>query len=263
MNNDPLFTPPTDPPPPNSELLKQQMRMRFILAISICSVTLVILIFMLSPFFRINTVVIHGNLRVTDDEINRILNIGDNTHLLLFNTRTARKKIIENTYVNDVTFERVLPGYLYVNVKERRLTAYFEHSLGSFLFLDDYGRVLEVRTFFTEPLPILDGLHFTRFQVGEVLEVPDSAAFNVIVQYAQLLNQYNLINQVTRINVSDSANIKIRVKNKEFNVGGVSNADEKVRTIIAVLNAMPNSDLIPGFMDLREVRGEYFFEISS
>jgi len=259
MNYDEDFDFPVDPPP---EKYSRRVRVRFIFAAFICSVTVVILIFLFSPFFYVESVIINGNMRVSEEEIKNFLEINEKSHLLLYNTRAAKKRILQNVYIGNVEFERVLPGRLYVNLQERRLTAFFEHSFGSFLYLDDYGRVLEVKTFFTEPLPILVGLQFTRFQLGEILEVPDSAAFNVVVQYAQLLNQYALIEKVTHINVNDSANIRIIVRNKEFNVGGVANADEKIRTIAAVLEEMPNADLIPGFMDLREVRKEYFFEIA-
>ncbi|MCL1878154.1 MAG: FtsQ-type POTRA domain-containing protein, partial [Defluviitaleaceae bacterium] len=114
---------------------------------------------------------IEGNYRVTDDEIRTRLGIRDNTHILLFNARAARTEILQNMYVDDVHIERVLPGRVVVSISERRLTAYVEHMPGSFLFLDDYGRVLEVRTYFFEPLPVLEGLYFTRFRLGEVLEV--------------------------------------------------------------------------------------------
>jgi cell division septal protein FtsQ len=173
---------------------------------------------------------------------------------------------MQNVYISDVEFERVTPGRLYVTVTERRLTAYIfiEHT-GSFLFLDEYGRVLEIRTFFDEPFPVLEGLHFTRFQLGEILDVPDTAAFNVIVQYAQLLNHHGLIHYVSHINVSDASNIRIRIYNIEFNVGGVTNADEKVRTIVAMLESMREEglypELLPGFVDMSDTAPEYFFTI--
>ncbi|MCL1884907.1 MAG: FtsQ-type POTRA domain-containing protein [Defluviitaleaceae bacterium] len=241
----------------------QQRRAYYYLAASVGIIVFFLLFFLFSPFFHINDVVIVGNYRVSQEEIRTNLQIHGNTHMLLFNTRSARSRVMENLYIADVQIERLLPGRMHVEISERRLTAYveLENMPGHFLFLDDYGRVLEVRTYFFEPLPVLDGLRFTRFQVGEILEVPDTAAFNVIVQYAQLLNTYELIDRVTRINASDSSNIRITIENIEFNVGGVANADEKIRTIVEILNEMPNVGLIPGSMDISVIRGEYFFEM--
>lgn len=238
-----------------------KQRNRFIITGSIAALTLIALLFLFSPFFHINYVTIAGNYRVSSEEITARLAIGEGTHILLFNARAASTAVMQNKYVSDVQIERALPGSINVTISERRLTAYVEHMPGSFLFLDDHGRVLEVRTYFYEPLPVLEGLHFTRFRLGEILEVPDAVAFSVIVQYAQLLNHYNLIGRVSHINVADSANIRIIIEGIEFNVGSGANADQKIRTIIAILEAKPNVGLMPGFVDLREIREQYTFEV--
>ncbi|MCL2224206.1 MAG: FtsQ-type POTRA domain-containing protein [Defluviitaleaceae bacterium] len=252
------------PPHPQNERdiaeLLQSRKTRFLLVAMLCTTTFVLLIFLFSPYFNINEVHIIGNSRVSEDEIRDSLEVTRSSHLLLFNTRTAGQRVLENMYIGAVEFERILPGRLIVTVTERRLTAYVEHT-GGFLFLDDTGRVLDVRQYITDSLPILEGLQFTRFQLGEILEVPDTAAFNVIVQYAQLLNHHGLIQRVSHINVTDAANIRINIENIEFNVGGISDADEKIRTISAIIAAKPNVGLIPGFVDLRERRQDNFFEI--
>lgn len=239
--------------------MKLEVRTRFYLAISVGLVLFFALFFLLSPFFYVETIEIAGDSRVSREEILERLDVGNNTHLLLFNTRQARSRLMENMYIGNVEFERVLPGRMQVNITERRLTAFFEHSPGSFLYLDDYGRVLEIKTFFTDPLPVLQGLSFTRFQLGEILEVSDVTAFNAIVQYAQLLNHHDLIEHVSYINVSDTSNIRIIIKSIEFNVGTAANAGEKILTIQEIITKMPNVGLIPGFVDLREIRREYFF----
>jgi len=240
--------------------LLQAQKTRFLLVCALCLITFVLLIFMFSPYFSISEIHITGNQRVSEEEILARLEIDRGTHLLLFNTRAASERILENNFIGYANFERVLPGRLQVHITERRLTAYAEQA-GGFIFLDDNGRVLDVRSYMTDSLPILDGLQFTRFALGEILEVPDPEAFNVIVQYAQLLNHHGLIERVSHINVADATNIRINIANIEFNVGGITDADEKIRTIAAVLYEMPNVGQIPGFMDLRDRHTDYFFEI--
>ncbi|MCL1863527.1 MAG: FtsQ-type POTRA domain-containing protein [Defluviitaleaceae bacterium] len=236
-------------------------KIRFISAAIICAITLAALIFLFSPYFHISTIVIEGNMRVSREEVLTRLETTSTTHLLFFNTGTARGRLAQNMYISDVTFERVLPDRLYVYISERRLTAYVEHIPGSFLFLDDHGRVLEIRSSTSDPLPILEGLEFTRFQLGEILEVPDATAFNIIVQYAQLINHHNLAPRVSHINVADPTNIRIIIDaNKEFNVGNsLIGADERIRWIVAAVNEIPPD--IPGFMDLRYLRDQHSFEL--
>jgi len=235
---------------------------KFMAAAFVGTLALAVLLFMVSPFFHVTEVIISGTVAVSPREINERLEITAATNTLFFNTRSARRRIMENLYISNVEFRREMPGTLYVTVRERRLAAYVQHMPGSYLFLDDTGRVLEVRSHTTEPLPILEGLQFTRFQLGEVLEVPDPVAFNAIVQYAQLLHLYGLIDRVTSMNVANTSDIRILVDNRiRFYVGGATRADEKVRTIIAVLESVPNPDVVRGFMDIREIRSDLVFTI--
>ena len=234
---------------------------RFRIATAIGVVTLAVILFLVSPFFSVTEVVVTGYNRVSRTEIITMLGVDSSTNLLFFRQSAARQRVMENLYIGDVIFERALPGRLYVMIQERRLTAYVEHMPGSFLFLDDTGRVLEIRTYFAEPLPVLVGLDFTRFRLGEVLEVPDTVSFGAVVQYAQLLNTHGLIHQVSHMNVSDSENIRIMIGHKEFNVGGIIGADVKVRTIVEILEVLPNPELMRGFATIRHNSFEHFFEI--
>ena len=234
--------------------------LKFKIAVGVGTVALAVLLWLASPFFHMRELEITGNMRVSPEEIRHRLGVDSSTNLLFFNTRAARRRVMENFYIGEVYFTRSLPRRLHIEVRERRLTAYVEH-MGSILFLDDHGRVLEVRSFVTETLPFLEGLNLTRFQLGELLEVPDPVAFSAVFLYAQLLNQYRLIERVSYINASDSSNIRIIMYNIEFNVGGISQADEKIRTLVEILDNMPNLGTVAGFMDMREIRDEYFFQI--
>jgi len=234
---------------------------KFKWAFTIGGIAVFFVLVMVSPIFFIYDIVIEGNSRVSDSDIRSRLNISATSNIFLFDTIAARERILGNFYIADVSFTREPPGRLHVTVLERRLSAYVEHMPGSFLFLDDHGRVLEVSGNITETLPILEGLQFTRFQIGEILEVPDHVDFAKIVHYTQLLVAYELIANVTYINVADPMNLRILVGHKEFHLGGISNADEKVRTMAAILAELPADGTVRGSLDLREVRGEYFFSI--
>jgi len=219
---------------------------------------------MFSPFFYLDEIIISGNNTVAQDEIRDRLGADRTTNILFFNLNSARRRIMENLYINNIVFTRSLPGRLYVEVRERRLAAYVEQSPGTFLFLDDQGRVLEVRSSVTQPLPIIEGLNFTHFALGEVLEVPDRTAFNIMTHYAHLVYRHGLVCRVTYINVSDTSNTRILVGYVEFNVGCLQDAEAKVRIIAGMLDEIPEVETIRGFVDLRDIsgdRGEFFFTI--
>ena len=232
----------------------------FKIAVIVGGLVLVLLLLMVSPIFYVQEVVIQGNMRVNDNNIRANLDIGPTTNILMLNTSTARRRVMQNLYIDGVSFRRDLPNRLYVTVFERRPSAYIEH-LGSFLYLDEMGRVLEVRPYMDDPLPLLEGLRFSRFQLGEILETYNQADFASVVHYTQLLVNHGLIDRISHINVTDPGNMRILVDYVEFNVGDVSYADRKVRTILAVLEQTPGIELMRGFVDIREIRAEFSLEL--
>jgi len=235
---------------------------KFKVTATICVIAFTAVLIMFSPIFYLNEIIISGENTVASTDIRERLGADSTTNLLFFNINAARSRIMGNLYISDVTFTRDMVGRrLYVHVRERRLAAYVEHTPGRFLYIDEEGRVLEVRDFTTQPLPTVKGLNFTRFALGEILEVPDTTAFNIVTLYAQLIYRHGLYDRVTYINVSDTVNTRILIGYIEFNVGGIRDADLKVRTMVGILDAMPEAELARGFVDLREIKPEYIFEI--
>jgi len=234
---------------------------KFKAALIVCGIAFGAVLFLLSPFFHVSDVIISGYNAVSRDEIYDRLEIESNTNILFFSNRAARGRIMENLYVSNVEFTRSMGGRLYVQVRERRLAAFIEHMPGTFLYIDELGRVLEVRQHMSQPLPLIVGLNFTHFTLGEVLDVPDRAAFNIVSIYAQLLYRHGLVSRVTYVNVSDTANTRILVGYLEFNVGDARDAEDKVRNIVGILEAIPDANRTRGFVDLRENTTEFFLTI--
>jgi len=220
------------------------------------------MLILFSPIFYLDELTITGGNTVSDAEIRERLGVGSTTNLLFFNQTAARRSLMENLYIAEVAFTRGLPNRLYVQVWERRIAAYIQQSPGTFLFIDDQGRVLEIRSSISHTLPIIEGLNFTHFALGEMLDVPDTTAFNIVTQYSQLIYRHGLACRVTHINVSDTVNTRILFGDVEFNVGGLQDSEDKVRIIAGILAEMPEAGQIRGFVDLRDInveRDEFFF----
>jgi hypothetical protein len=216
---------------------------------------------LLSPYLHIKETSIIGNETITDAEIMARAGITRTTNLLLYNTGRARKASLENYYIDSVVFTKAYPDSLTIQITERRLTGYVEYMQGKYLFLDENGRVLEIGGEMTEKLPVVTGLKFDRFRLGEPLPVENAAAFKTIVRYARLLNSFGLADKVSRLDVSDAGNARIIYNRVEFNVGDDRNADEKIRTMIEIVNNMPNAELIKGIVDLRRLTGQYVLKV--
>jgi hypothetical protein len=208
----------------------------FKIALIIGVFVLAVILFLLSPYFYINEINVHGSETIAENEILSRAGIESGTNIFVYNTKEARKRIMENLYIDSVVFD---------------------------LYIDENGRVIEINSTYTEPLPVVVGLRFDRFRLGDILEVEDTFAFRSVVRYARLLYQYQLMDRISRIDVSDSSNTRVFFHQIEFNVGDDWEADEKVRSMEEIINNLPNAELIRGFVDLREIRAQYVLKIYS
>jgi len=220
-----------------------------------------VLVFMLSPVFNFEEISVSGNLQIYNDEILERAGLDGAVNFFMFSPRRARQQVMENHFIDQVVFRRVFPNELEITVWERFLSGYIEYLEGMFLYIDENGRVIEVRSYKTEDLPVVTGLRFTHMQIGEILEVDNPAAFSTVVTFAQLLNRHDLTGVISQIDVSDPNNTRIRVYNMEVYLGDTSNAHEKISTLREIVNEWPGAREVRGFLDLREPSAQYIFRI--
>lgn len=237
------------------------MNRKFKILLAVCGTAFMAVLFMFSPFFYMKEVSVKGCERIPVSEVLERSGVNGTTNVLLLNTAQTRARLMENMYIDDVVFERRLPGQLIITIRERHLSGYVEYMQGKFLYIDENGRVLEINSYYTEKLPVVSGLKFDKVRLGDLLDVEDKTAFKTVVSYARLFNKHQMTDQVSRIDMSDSSNTRIHLYHIEFNVGDGKNAEEKVRTIKEIIEKLPNSEVLKGFVDLKEIREHYFLKI--
>jgi len=232
---------------------------KFILAVMILAA--VSIFFLLSPFFYVTEIVVNGNLTVGGDEIIKRAGLEKKINIFLLSSKETEKKIKENFYVESAVLTKQLPSSVVVTVTERRLCGYIEYAGDMYLYIDDNGRVLEINRHKSQPLPVINGLNFDRFRLGEQLVTENPSALRSVVVYARLLVIYNLLDIISHIDVSDAQNIRMRVNNIDIHFGGTRDADEKIRTMKASLENLPDAKNIRGILYITDVSGRYIFRI--
>jgi len=232
-------------------------KFKMLVALALILATGILLIF--SPLFNFEYITVSGNFQIEAKEILERAELADSTNFFLFSPRRANARIKENLYVEQVMFTRTFPHTLEIKIQERFLSGFVEHVNGMFLYIDENGRVLEVRSYKSEDLPIITGLRFSHFHLGQVLEVDNPEAFSSVVAYSRLLNRHNLVDVITQLDVSDSNNTRLRLFNIEVYLGDTINAQEKILTLREIVDVWPLVQDIRGFLDLREPGNEPIF----
>ncbi len=95
--------------------------------------------FMTSPLFRLSSISIEGNHKVSREEILKAANIGSETNIFTCSISNIGRRIEEIAWVKEVLLERKLPDELQIKIVEREPMALI--NLGDFYYFDDEGYI--------------------------------------------------------------------------------------------------------------------------
>ncbi len=217
----------------------------FAAAAILSAITVVLLV---CPLFDIKTVNISNNNYVTKQFILETLNLDKNLkNLFAFNTIEGKKKLLENSYIKNVSFQRKLPNILNIIITERKIRGYVPY-MNSYLFIDDEGRIIDVKSSIEEKLPIVVGLSFKSFEVGKILQADNSDAFNVVVEFTKLMAKYEIIDDVVRIDVSNTDSIHLYINDIDVIFGNFDDYNWKISALNEILKKLPENS--KGFLDI-------------
>lgn len=210
-----------------------------------------------SPLFSIKNINITEMEKYTESEMCEKLNLNKGENIFSFVLSNHKKTLKNDQYIEDIDIRMVLPDTIEIKVSERKVRGYVPF-MGSYLYIDEYGRVLDVQDSYKTNLPIVEGLEFDSFKIGDTLDVDNEESFEVIVTIAQLITKYNILEDIVRIDVKDPKNIKASMKNVEVLLGDLKDCDEKIRTMVAVMEQINDNDR--GTLDLSDLSQPIVFK---
>ena len=185
------------------------------------------------------------------------MKVKEGINIIFFNKKRAENFIIKDTYIESCNIVKKLPNTLDIEIKERKVRGYVPY-MGSYLYIDEYGRVLDIKTSYIEQLPIVKGLNFNEFKIGEILNVDNKDSFEVVVRISQMMTKYELLDFVVSIDVSNPNDIHAYSNNIEVLLGDISDYDRKIRTMSEIIKQIPKEDR--GTLDLRDMSKPIIFK---
>lgn len=221
------------------------------------SISLILGVFICSPFFNIQEIVIIGNDKYDKTEILSKIEVWEGDNLIFVNTRDKKEILNDDSYVANVRIKKKFPSTLEISLEERKLRAYVPY-MGDYLYIDEEGRVLETRSAYYESLPEVYGLKFSYFRVGEILPSENTEGLEIVLQLSQMMQKYDLLGMTLKIDVSNLAVIQVTVNQVKVTLGTTENIDQKVRTMAEVMKTIPTSDR--GTLDLSDLNKSIVFQ---
>lgn len=146
----------------------------------------------LTSTYTVNTVYVEGNVHYTDEEIKAIVMDGPLGNNSLYLSMKYKNRGIENIpFVDVMDVSIVTPDTIRIKVYEKALTGYVKY-LGTYLYFDKDGYIVESSSVKTAGVPQITGLVFDNVTVGEPIPVKNPEVFGSILNVTKLLEKYQL-----------------------------------------------------------------------
>ena len=205
---------------------------------------------LLSPVFATKNVAVEGAEHYTKEQLCDMIGLSGGDNIFLFGKGKAAQRLEQDPYIADAKLSCRWPDTLVIDVTERKVRGYVPY-MGSYLYIDEAGRVLDVQDACREAAPMVKGLSFGSFTLGEVIPVENPEALSVVLQVSQLMEKYELLDLVVEIDVSNPKRIYAYVNQVQIILGNMENGDTKIRYMAEIMKTIPEEDR--GTLDLGEL----------
>lgn len=200
--------------------------------------------FLSSSFFQIKFIAVNGNENVSREEIIKLSSIYYGENIFRINKKNSMKSIFQNPYVKKIKIKRVIPNKVIIDIIEREVMAYVPY-VGSYLNIDEEGMILEINPAIKRPdLPVVKGLKFDTFKVGEHLNVENKEHFSTTTMLIKEVKGSGMLNLISEIDVSELSNIKLKIKDGLIaNLGGPDNMNYKINFAKSIVEDVKKQNL--------------------
>lgn len=202
-------------------------------------------VYYVSSAYHVKTVRVEGNEHYTAEEIEEmVLSGGVLDNSLYLALVYSKKKMEDVPFVESMDVEIVSKNEICIRVYEKTLAGCVNY-LGSYLYFDREGIVVETSQELTEGVPIVRGLSFDHVAMHEKMPVEEESIFGEILKVTQLLAKYEL--HADEIYFNSAGEITILFGQARVYLGTDDYIDGKVEQLAYIL---PNLEGKAGLLHL-------------
>ncbi|RKD34301.1 cell division protein FtsQ/DivIB [Thermohalobacter berrensis] len=198
-------------------------------------VTTFLILLTKTSFFNVSEIKIIGNEQLTEDKIIMASGLTIEENIFKIDTEKMEKNLISHPYIKKTKVKRIFPNKLSIYIEERKEIAAISY-IGSYIYLDNEGIVLNILSDKKDNLIVVDGLKIKNMSIGKKIMLEDNQDIDKLLNFLKDCKKNDLIKEISRINIDNKFNIKLTM-NSGLNVafGNLYNVKYKVSFLIKIL----------------------------
>lgn len=228
---------------------KKKNNLKWMIA-GIAALLIIFSVLLAAGIFRVEQVEITGNSYYTESEISELV-MGEHKNSLylvfLYNYLDGK----EIPFVDNVEVSFVSPSHIKIRVYEKTIIGYVEY-MGSKLYFDKDGTVVESSAEVLDGVPCIKGLKFDTLTLYQPLDVKNKEIFDILLSVTKMMQKYELKPDAITLK-KEGTEIVLTFANVRIYLGAGKNMDEKAARIQSLL---PDLEDKSGVLHMEEYTNE-------
>ena len=183
--------------------------------------------------FSVREVTVEGNSRYTESEIEELVLGKGYSNTLFLSLKSRYKGFSPIPFISTMDVKMQDPGHIKITIYEKTIVGYVEY-MGTHLYFDKDGIVVESYSDPLEGVPLISGLKFSEVTLYEPLPVKDEDVFRVILNLTQSLDKNEVFPD--KIMFTDDMEISLYFNDAKVLFGTEENMDEKIANLSAFVD---------------------------
>lgn len=192
-------------------------------------------------------IIIEGNEKYTKEEMISFIFRSDwdrNPFVLYYKTKFCKQKVIP--FVDEYDVKITSLNSVKITIYEKKIIGYVNY-MGSNMYFDKDGTIVESSTEVIEGIPKITGLNFDSIILYEILPVGSDKVFRLILDTTQILQKYRIA--VDKIYISDNKEVTLYIEQIKVELGTGEDMNDKIRSLNDML---PNLQGLSGTLDIKK-----------
>ena len=208
--------------------------------------------------FRITSVMVEGNIHYSTDQITEmVMNSDFSNNSVFLSMQYHNKSITDVPFVERIDVSVVDRQTVKITVYEKALAGYVQY-LGSYMYFDKDGIVVESSNVLTPGIPEVSGLKFNHVVLHEALPVENEEIFQEILNITNLLNKHGL--SATKIQFDSLYDVSLHFGKVRVIMGEDADMDQIIMRLTGVLPHLEGKSGVLHMENFSEANKDITFE---
>ena len=201
--------------------------------------------------FRLKNIHVTGNEICSEEEVINTYTsgpLGDNSLVVALKDRLGRFDSLPFIRDYDISFNS--RNEITIHIYEKSLVACF-YYMGSYIFFDKDGMILEASSEKKENIPCIEGVKFNSFTMNEKIALDNDEQIDMILDLAELINHYEM--DVDKIYFDNRSEVTLYCGKIKVLLGKNKLYDQQIASVSDVIKKA-RKDKLKGMIDMKNYK---------